>query len=69
MIGNTKDSFCCHRLLFVFLFDVFLTGATQAALTFGLTAATALFSVLLTVCKIIISHRHFNDFNHTFNSV
>ena len=28
----------------------------EAALTLGLTAATALLGVLLTVCKIIVSH-------------
>jgi hypothetical protein len=40
----------------VFLFDVFLAGVAQAALTLCLTAATALLGVLLAVCEIVISH-------------
>ena len=40
----------------VFLFDVFLAGVAQAALTLGLTATTALLGVLLAVCEIVISH-------------
>ena len=40
----------------VFLFDVFLAGVSQAALTLGLTAATALLGVLLTICEIVVSH-------------
>ena len=40
----------------VFLFDVFFAGVAQAALTLGLTAATALLGVLLAVCEIVISH-------------
>ena len=39
-----------------FLFDVFFAGVTQAALTLGLTAATALLSVLLSICKIVVTH-------------
>ena len=40
----------------VFPLDVFFTGVAQAALTLGLTAATALLGVLLTVCEIVVCH-------------
>ena len=40
----------------VFLFDVFLAGVAQAALTLGLTAATALLGVFLAVCEIVVCH-------------
>ena len=40
----------------VFLFEVFLAGVAQAALTLGLAAATALFGVLLAVCEIVVCH-------------
>ena len=56
MIGDTKDSFRSHRLLIVFLFDVLLAGVAQTALSLSLTAATALFGVLQTICKIVVSH-------------
>ena len=56
MIGDTKNSFRSHSLLFVYLFDVFLAGFFQATLTFRLAAATALLGVFLTVCKIVVSH-------------
>ena len=47
------------RFFLVFLFDVFFAGMAQAALTLGLTTASALLGILLTVCKIIVSHRLF----------
>ena len=40
----------------VFLFEVFLAGVAEAALTLGLAAATALLGVFLTVCEIVIGH-------------
>ena len=43
-------------MLLLFLLDVFLAGVAQAALPFLLAAATALLGVLLTVCKIVVSH-------------
>ena len=43
-------------ILLLFLLDVLLTGVAQAALTLLLAAATALLGVLLTVCKIVVSH-------------
>ena len=43
-------------LFFLFLFDVFLAGVAQAALPLLFSAATALLGVLLTVCKIVVSH-------------
>ena len=50
---------CLFGVLLVFLFDVLLAGVTQAALTLCLTAASTLLGVLLTVCKIVISHHSF----------
>ena len=43
-------------LLFLLSLDVLLAGVAQAALALGLTAATALLGVLLSVCKIVVSH-------------
>ena len=40
----------------VFLFDILFAGVAQAALTLCLAAAATLLGVLLTVCKIIVSH-------------
>ena len=57
---NIDDRGCVHDRLVVFrvlfLLDVFLAGVAQAALPFLLAAATALLGVLLTVCKIVVSH-------------
>lgn len=44
-------------VLLVFLLDVFLAGMAQSTLSLGLTAATALLGVLLSVCKIVVCHR------------
>ena len=46
-------------ILFIFLFDVFLADAAQAALTLLFTATTAFLGVLLSVCKIVVSHQSF----------
>ena len=46
------------RLFLVFLLslDVFLAGVAQTALPFLFAAATAFLGVLLSVCKIVVSH-------------
>ena len=43
-------------LFFLFLFDVFLAGVAQTALPLLFESATALLGVLLSVCKIVVSH-------------
>ncbi len=43
--------------MLVFLLDVFLAGVAQASLPFLFAAATAFLGVLLSVSKIVVSHR------------